>query len=201
MFLLGLNILCIEAMTDLGGNSQTPNATQENHWNMTVDKEMPNRDLFPNSLRNGSIHGEERVEWLRKLLLVLPILEIVLYMLAFGIGVGTVPWLLLGELCPGSIKGLTSGFTVFVAFGTIFVVVKLFPSMISVLGQPCTYWVFGVICIVTALFTLGFVPETKGQTFHEIEAQFRGRTSKTSGNEQISPNQEHSTEIIPQSKD
>jgi len=26
--------------------------------------------------------------------------EIVVYMLSFGIGVGTIPWLLVGELCP-----------------------------------------------------------------------------------------------------
>jgi hypothetical protein len=32
-------------------------------------------------------------------LFIFPV-EIVVYMLTFGIGVGTVPWLLLGELCP-----------------------------------------------------------------------------------------------------
>ena len=31
---------------------------------------------------------------------VLPLIEIILYILFFGLGVGTVPWLLLGELCP-----------------------------------------------------------------------------------------------------
>jgi hypothetical protein len=30
--------------------------------------------------------------------------EIVAYMLTFGVGVGTVPWLLLGELCPIQVK-------------------------------------------------------------------------------------------------
>ena len=29
---------------------------------------------------------------------------IVIYMLGFGAGVGTVPWLLLGELCPSEVK-------------------------------------------------------------------------------------------------
>jgi len=39
-----------------------------------------------------------------KVLSILPLLEIVCYMMAFGIGVGTVPWLLLGELCPVQVK-------------------------------------------------------------------------------------------------
>ena len=35
--------------------------------------------------------------------------EIVAYMLSNGVGVGTVPWLLLGELCPARVKGVASG--------------------------------------------------------------------------------------------
>ena len=35
----------------------------------------------------------------------IPPLLIVIYMLCYGIGVGTVPWLLLGELCPTKVKG------------------------------------------------------------------------------------------------
>lgn len=38
-----------------------------------------------------------------------PLVEIVAYMLSNGIGVGTVPWLLLGELCPARVKGVASG--------------------------------------------------------------------------------------------
>ena len=33
------------------------------------------------------------------------VILIVIYMLGFGMGVGTVPWLLLGELCPSEVKG------------------------------------------------------------------------------------------------
>ena len=37
-----------------------------------------------------------------------PATAVVLYMLSFGIGVGTVPWLLLGELCPSKVGSLFS---------------------------------------------------------------------------------------------
>ena len=37
--------------------------------------------------------------------------EIVAYMLAFGIGVGLVPWLLLGELCPAEVNPPKGSFT------------------------------------------------------------------------------------------
>ena len=38
-----------------------------------------------------------------------PLFEIVAYMLSNGVGMGTVPWLLLGELCPARVKGVASG--------------------------------------------------------------------------------------------
>ena len=45
----------------------------------------------------------------RSVLVGAPLVEIIAYMLSNGVGVGTVPWLLLGELCPARVKGVTSG--------------------------------------------------------------------------------------------
>ena len=41
-----------------------------------------------------------------KIVNLLPLVEMILYILFFGLGVGTVPWLLLGELCPVKVKGM-----------------------------------------------------------------------------------------------
>ena len=92
---------------------------------------------------------------------VLPLIEIVLYILFFGLGVGTVPWLLLGELSPVKVKGITSGVVACAAFGTVFVLVKLFPLMLQVLGQHGTYFMFAMVCVAMAFFTQVFVPETR----------------------------------------
>ena len=60
----------------------------------------------------------------------------------FGAGVGTVPWLLLGELCPSKVKGIASGVTVSVAFVMIFAVVKIFPYGLEYLSPAGTYGFF-----------------------------------------------------------
>ena len=60
----------------------------------------------------------------------------------FGAGVGTVPWLLLGELCPSKVKGIASGLTVSVAFVMIFAVVKIFPYGLEYLSPAGTYGFF-----------------------------------------------------------
>ena len=42
-----------------------------------------------------------------KIVNLLPLVEMIFYILFFGLGVGTVPWLLLGELCPVKVKGIS----------------------------------------------------------------------------------------------
>ena len=100
-------------------------------------------------------------EGLQFILPVLPLIEIILYILFFGLGVGTVPWLLLGELCPVKVKGITSGVVACAAFGTVFILVKIFPLMLQVLGQHGTYFLFAMVCVAMAFFTQVFVPETR----------------------------------------
>ena len=69
-------------------------------------------------------------------------LELNLCVSVFGAGVGTIPWLLLGELCPSKVKGIASGVTVSVAFVMIFAVVKIFPYGLEYLSPAGTYGFF-----------------------------------------------------------
>ena len=85
----------------------------------------------------------------------------ILYILFFGLGVGTVPWLLLGELCPVRVKGIVAGCVACSCFGTVFVLVKLFPTMIEVIGQHGSYAVFAVVSVMLAAFTHVCIPETR----------------------------------------
>ena len=41
------------------------------------------------------------------------------------------------------------------------------------LGASGTFWMYGVICFLGGVFTLVFVPETKGKTIEEIQKIFR----------------------------
>ena len=107
------------------------------------------------------------------------VILIVIYMLAFGLGLGTVPWLLLGELCPSQVKGLTSGVVTCMAFLTIFVVVKTFPYCVQSLETYGTYCIFGAICILTSLFSYFFVPETKGKSMAELQSLFESKSVKS----------------------
>ena len=106
-----------------------------------------------NSTLPEHCHQETNVtlsEELRGLVLmfdVVPALSVILYILVFGAGVGTIPWLLLGELCPSKVKGVASGVTVSVAFVCIFAVVKLFPFGLHYLTPSGMYAFFAVVSL------------------------------------------------------
>lgn len=44
----------------------------------------------------------------------------------------------------------------------------------SVLTSAGTFWLFAFMCIFNVIFTIAFIPETKGKTLEQIEATFRG---------------------------
>ena len=52
-----------------------------------------------------------------------------------------------------------------------FIVGKFFPKVESIIG-PYVFIFFGIVSTIAFLYTLKFLPETKGKTFAEIEAEF-----------------------------
>ena len=104
---------------------------------------------------------------------------LIVYMLSFGIGIGTVPWLLLGELTPGSIKGITSGVVTCSTFFTIFLVVKIFPLVIKTIGTSGTYLGFAGVCLITSLFSYLCIPETKDKTMAEVMTLFETKNERS----------------------
>jgi hypothetical protein len=60
-----------------------------------------------------------------------------------------------------------------VAYVTIFSVVKLLPTMLSVLGAPATYGSFSAVCFVLAVFSHLAVPDCDGKTLQQVEAMFQ----------------------------
>ena len=68
--------------------------------------------------------------------------------------------------------GIASGCVTCAAFLTVFLVVKLFPEFSKVWGLHTTYLGLGIVCVVMAVFTYFYIPETKGKTMAEIQAIF-----------------------------
>ncbi|XP_046640468.1 facilitated trehalose transporter Tret1-like isoform X2 [Daphnia pulicaria] len=102
----------------------------------------------------------------------LPLVSLILFIGAFGIGAGPVPWLMAGELLPDKVKGPGVSIATFTNWFLAFVVTKTFVNIQSAITSAGAFWMFGVCCVIGSLFGLFILPETKGKTQEEIQSLF-----------------------------
>lgn len=103
----------------------------------------------------------------------LSLTSLVGYIIFFSLGLGAIPWLIMGEIFPGHVRALAASIATLLNWTLSFIVTETFASLLSVLGPPVTFTIFAGICALGICFVAVFVPETKGKTFEEIEALFR----------------------------
>lgn len=90
------------------------------------------------------------------------------------LGMLQLPWVMIGELFPSSVRGIMGGVVSSLAYFFIFLVVKAYPSFLTYLQMHGMMWLFAAISLSVIIFTLLFLPETQGKTLLEIENQFHG---------------------------
>ena len=105
------------------------------------------------------------------LLDVMTVISVTFYMFCFGAGVGPLQWVFLGELLPREYKVL-SGVITSLATSAVFIVTKVFPTLLENLTPHGTYWLFAAISFASNIFYFFFMPETRGKTAVEIKQMF-----------------------------
>lgn len=108
------------------------------------------------------------------------VLCLILFVSSFAIGLGPVFWLLNAEIYPTRVRGRAAGLATMVIFGSNAVVSFTFLPLIAALGETATFWLYGLLSVVALMFVYFFVPETKGRTLENIEADLRDRRLLTS---------------------
>lgn len=92
------------------------------------------------------------------------------FIACFAFSLGPVMWVMLSELYPNRIRGLAIGVIGFVNSFTSWFVSYIFPWEVSTLGSASSFLIFGLIAAF-GFFLLFFVlPETKGRSLEELEA-------------------------------
>lgn len=100
----------------------------------------------------------------------LPVCSLLLYTVFYTLGLGTLPWCVMGEVFPPNIKSLAAGLLAAINFFMAFITAILFPYMLSYIGASFTFWIYGISCLLLVPFALFLLPETSGKSLEEIQA-------------------------------
>ncbi|HZC44384.1 MAG TPA: sugar porter family MFS transporter [Acidobacteriaceae bacterium] len=102
----------------------------------------------------------------------LAVISLAVYVACFAIGLGPVFWLLISEIYPLKIRGRAMGVATMMNWGSNLIVALTFLSLLHSLGRSATFWLYAVIGIIAWFFVYRLVPETKGRTLEQIDAEW-----------------------------
>jgi MFS family permease len=99
----------------------------------------------------------------------LVLIAILLYVAAFAISLGPVMWTLLSEIFPGNIKGIAISVVGFFNSLVSYTVTQFFPWELTNLGPTITFAIYAIMALLSLLFVMKYLIETKGKTLEEVE--------------------------------
>ncbi len=99
---------------------------------------------------------------------------LMLYIASFAVSFGPLLWVMLPEIFPLKVRGAGTGVSALSNWGANFVVAQAFLPLVSIVGRTAVFWGIAGICLVAAAFIYFMVPETKGRSLEQIEADLRG---------------------------
>lgn len=111
----------------------------------------------------------------------LVLIILLVYVAAFAISLGPVVWVVLSEIFPNRIRGRATAIASMALWAADYVVSQSFPPLLDTAGPAPTFWLFAVMGLITFVFTLRVVPETKNKSLEEIETAWmkNAKTSKS----------------------
>ena len=111
--------------------------------------------------------------------------SLLIYSASFMFSWGPITWVLIAEVFPNTIRGAAVAIAVAFQWISNFIVSSSFVPMFNMhltegddFGHWFTYGLYGIICVVAALFVWRLVPETKGKTLEDMSKMWKDRLGK-----------------------
>ncbi|NWG14692.1 MAG: sugar porter family MFS transporter [Acidobacteria bacterium] len=106
---------------------------------------------------------------------LLLLLSILAFVAAFACSTGPITWIVISEIFPTKLRGRAMSVAVVVLWFCDFLVTQTFPMLRESIGPANTFWVYAFCSVMSTIFIVAMVPETRGRTLEEIEAGWRER--------------------------
>lgn len=103
---------------------------------------------------------------------IVPVISIIAYAAFFMMSWGPICWVLISEIFPNTIRGKAVAIAVAAQWIFNYLVSSTFPPLYD-FSPMVAYGIYGVVCILAALFVWKLVPETKGKTLEDMTKFWR----------------------------
>ncbi|XP_049385232.1 sugar transporter ERD6-like 6 [Solanum stenotomum] len=103
---------------------------------------------------------------------VLSLVGLVALVMAFGVGLGSIPWIIMSEILPVSIKSLGGSVATLANWFSAWIV-TMTANLLLTWSKGGTFAIYALVSAFTVVFVRLWVPETKGKTLEEIQQSFR----------------------------
>lgn len=99
----------------------------------------------------------------------IPVVSVMMYGFCFKLGLGIVPIVMTAELFPAKVKalGMAAADAFYLCFAWLSI--EVYQRLIIFAGYDYPFYIFAVCCFLSALFTVIYIPETKGKSLEEIQ--------------------------------
>lgn len=103
-----------------------------------------------------------------------PMLVLVLAAIAcYAMSLAPATWVVISEIFPNRIRSGAMSMAVTALWTACFLLTYTFPLLNAKLGAAGTFWTYAAICLAGLLFLFFRLPETRGKTLEQIEANLR----------------------------
>ena len=103
----------------------------------------------------------------------LPLTSLIIYIFAFSIGFGPLPWMMNGEFFSLESKDFASSLATAFNWFCSFMVTTFQQDVEDGLGRGGAYFLYGAVCALGCFFIIFLVPETRGKTPDDMKEYFR----------------------------
>lgn len=102
------------------------------------------------------------------------VLSVAAFVGFFAIGLGPVFWLLIAEIFPLAVRGRAMSLATIANWVFNLIVSVTFLDIVAAVGSAGAFLLYAVLSAATIVFIVAKVPETKGRTLEQIEADMNG---------------------------
>ncbi|XP_069462792.1 solute carrier family 2, facilitated glucose transporter member 12 isoform X2 [Ambystoma mexicanum] len=152
--------------TSLFATPEDPPISKQNQWNRTTPPENAHLGV---SLTEPPVPTETGS--LQAILKWLCLSSLLLFVASFSISLGPMSWLVLSEIFPVGIKGRAFALTFVMNWGMNLLISLTFLTLTELIGLPWMFFSYSIMSLASLVFTMMFVPETKGRSLEEISEQ------------------------------